>query len=171
MEQLPVCRRKRSQLQTAGFRPLGPLIGLNPAEMSPNPPVSGDRPATWIAGICRGYGPNQPRRGSFSHARGRRFETTRAHQAKHQRRAPRRSLLSWTTTTRPCSDARDARLALGESSDAIKGIGHACTCRGARMQALRLPVRFGQRRLWVGVELRRHLLARGGSEAVPGLAG
>ena len=44
-----------------GFRPLGPFMGLNPAEMSPNQPVSGERPETGIPRICRGYGPNQPR--------------------------------------------------------------------------------------------------------------
>jgi hypothetical protein len=30
------------------FRPVEPLIGLNPAELSPNQPVYEDRAKTWI---------------------------------------------------------------------------------------------------------------------------
>src|SRR5271167_1853543 len=35
------------------FRPVEPLIGLNPAELSPNQPVYEDRAKTWMVQICR----------------------------------------------------------------------------------------------------------------------
>jgi hypothetical protein len=62
------------------FRTMKQPVGPNPARLSPNQPVSTDRLVTEIPRICRENGPNSSRRRDFSHARGRRFETRRAHE-------------------------------------------------------------------------------------------
>ena len=83
-----MCRRKRSQLKTAGFRPLGPLIGLNPAEMSPNQPVSGDLAETWIVPMCREDWRNPLECGLVLQAGGHRFDPGWLHHLVEGRTAP-----------------------------------------------------------------------------------
>jgi hypothetical protein len=58
-----------------GFRPMGPSVGLNPAELSLNQPVYYDRPGTYIPLICRENYPDRGHCGSGSHPGGREFES------------------------------------------------------------------------------------------------